>query len=398
MANKLGGVKMETKSFQKQIIKYLLLSAGLVLCVIYFANIAGTAMTLWQIIKPLVLGFVIAYILNILICKIERAYFPKSNNKIIVNSRRPVSLLLSIFIIVMVLLLVINIVLPQIFNTFTSIAAGFPALINNINQWILKNEEHFPGISERIGQININWEGIAKNVAGYATRGISNIFNSSISMISVFTSGLFDLFVSTAFAIYLLIGKEKLLGQLKRLHQAFMKKEQAAKLNYVLSVTNESFSSYIVGQCTEAVILGTLCATGMWIFKFPYAATVGVFIGATALIPMLGAYIGAGVGVFLILMVDPIKAIWFIVYIVVLQQLENNLIYPRVVGTSVGLPGVWVLVSVVIGGGIGGIVGMVLGVPIVATVYKLLQAATRKRLAAEGFKIGNKENCAVTSE
>ncbi len=371
---------MKTKDFDRQVLKYLLLAAGLVLLIIYFTNVLGAAMSIWKIVKPLVIGLAIAYVLNILIKRIEGIYFPNTKDKFINKSRRPVSLLLSIIVIILVLVVIINIVLPQVLNTFSSVAAGFPTLIENINQWIMANQEHFPVVAEKIGRINIDWESIVKNIAGYATNGISSMFNSSIKMISIFTSGLFDLFVSVAFAIYLLIGKERLLGQLGRLQQAFMKREHAAWLNRVLAVANECFSSYIVGQCTEAAILGALCGVGMRIFGFPYAATIGVFIGSTALIPMLGAYIGAGVGVFLIFMVDPVKAIWFLVYIVVLQQLENNLIYPRVVGTSIGLPGIWVLVSVVIGGGLGGIIGMVLGVPIAATFYKLLQAATRERL------------------
>jgi predicted PurR-regulated permease PerM len=191
---------------------------------------------------------------------------------------------------------------------------------------------------------------------------------------------LFNLLVSLVFAIYLLLSKDKLVGQLERIQQAFLKESLRRKINYTLSVANESFTSYISGQFTEAVILGSLCTLGMWIFQFPYATTVGVFVGVTALIPVVGAYLGAAVGGFLILMVDPLKALFFLIYIVILQQLENNLIYPRVVGTSVGLPGIIVFIAVIIGGGLLGVPGMILGVPTAATIYKLIQAETRKRL------------------
>lgn len=380
---------MKNKSLEhlldKKIIKYLFVITGLVLFVMYFSYVLMTAASLWKITRPLVIGFVIAYVLNILMKKIERLYFPNATNSALVKSRRPVSLLLSITIVILVLILVVNIVLPQVFNTFSSIASAFPSFINRVNQWILEYEQNFPAIAEQINleqisTININWESIVRSVVNYTTRGISSIFSSSINLISIFTSGLFDLFISFTFAIYLLIGKENLLSQLRRMQKAFMKAELASKVNYVLSVAHESFTSFITGQCTEALILGALCTLGMIIFRFPYATTVGVFIGATALIPVVGAYLGAGVGAFLILMVDPVKAAMFLVYVVILQQLENSLIYPKVVGTSIGLPGVFVLVAVVIGGGLGGIIGMLIGVPAAATVYKLLQAATHERL------------------
>lgn len=371
---------MKTKLNDRQIIKYLLIAAGLVLLIVYSASITGTAVRFLAITKPLIIGFCIAYVLNILIVRIEGVYFPKTKNKLLAKTRRAVSLLIAVVVIVLVLFIIINIVLPQIINTLATIAAGFPALMDRLDKWVNDNKQYLPLIAEQIGQVNIDWASIARSVTSYATNGISSIFSSSISIISIFTAGLFDLFVAFAFAIYLLVGKERLLGQLKRVQKAFVSEKMSARISYVFAAANEAFSSYIAGQCAEAVILGTLCTVGMWIFGFPYAAAIGVFVGATALIPMIGAYLGAGVGTFLILMVNPMQALWFLVYILVLQQLENNLIYPRVVGTSIGLPGVWVLVSVVIGGGLGGIVGMILGVPITATVYKLMQAATRERL------------------
>ncbi len=377
---------MENKPIDKQIVKYLLLAAGLVLAVIYFAQVAGVMLNIWGILTPLVIGFVIAYVLNILMRLIERVYFPRTKNKLLQKSRRAVSLIGAIIIVMLVLFLIVIIVLPQIFQTFASIAALFPGFVDTFNQWIADNEEHFPVVADRIGEINIDWQSIVRKVADYATRGISGIFTSSVKVISVLTSGLFDAFVALAFAIYLLAGKERLIGQLVKLQKAFMKKEHAERLNYFLSVADESFTSFITGQFTEAIILGSLCALGMTLLGLPYAATVGVFVGATALIPVVGAYLGAGVGVFLILMVNPMQALLFLAFILILQQLENNLIYPRVVGTSIGLPGVWVLVAVVIGGGLSGVIGMLLGVPVTATVYKLLQAETRKRLSVNGKK------------
>ena len=182
------------------------------------------------------------------------------------------------------------------------------------------------------------------------------------------------------FAIYILASKEKLQSQIARTAKAYVKPEILKRTENVLKVADETFSSFIVGQCTEAVILGVLCIIGMKLFGFPYAPMVGTFIGATALIPVVGAYIGGAVGFIMILTVSPVKAALFLVFLVVLQQLEGNIIYPRVVGSSIGLPGMWVLASVTIGAGLGGIVGMLLGVPMAATAYKLLRSDVNKRV------------------
>ncbi len=374
---------MKNKANEKQITKYIFLIAGLVLGILYFSYILNAVGLLWRIVYPLILGFVIAYVLNIPMKKIESLYFPRSKSKLVKKSRRAVSLLLSVALILLVLLLVLLIVLPEIGKTFAVLASAFPGFIDRINSWIQENKQHVPAIADWISEIKIDWQSLVRSVANYTTKGISSIFNSSINLISVFTSGIFDLLMSLAFAIYLLSGKETLLAQLKRVQQAFMQERVSLKLNQYLAVANESFTNFISGQCIEALVLGSLCSAGMWIFRFPHFMTVGVFIGVTALIPVVGAYLGAGVGVFLILMVDPLKAIWFLVFICILQQLENNLIYPRIVGTSIGLPGIWVLITVVIGGGLGGVIGMLLSVPVAATLYKLLQMATRERLALQ---------------
>ena len=189
---------------------------------------------------------------------------------------------------------------------------------------------------------------------------------------SVFST-VVTLLVGVVFSIYLLIGKEKLGGQFQKLFAKYLPEKVIKKFYYVADILNQSFHSFIVGQCTEAVILGLLCMGGMFLLRLPYAAMIGCLVGFTALIPIAGAYIGAIVGAFMIFTVSPVKAIIFIAYLVILQQLEGNLIYPRVVGSSIGLPGVWVLAAVTIGGGVMGVSGMLLGVPIAATVYQLLK-------------------------
>lgn len=372
---------MKNKKADKQILKYFLLAVVSILFLLYFKQIIDIVNHLWSIIRPLALGFVIAYILNILMKKIERLYFSRTRNKYILRWKRPVCLILSFLIILFILILITNIVFPQIVQTFSTILAELPVLINTLNQWIDDHRSIFPMIAERIGEIDLNWDSIIKNTADHATKGVGSLFNSSLNVISIFTSSLFHLLAALVFAIYLLVGKEKLSGQTERILRAFLKESLYQKTRYILATAHESFSHYIIGQFTEAVIIGCLCTLGMWIFRFPHATTIGIFVGATALIPVIGAYLGAGVGAFLILMENPMKALFFLLFIIVLQQLEGNLIYPKVVGTSVGLPGIIVFAAVIVGGGLMGIAGMVIGVPVAATLYKLLQEETRKRLS-----------------
>lgn len=208
--------------------------------------------------------------------------------------------------------------------------------------------------------------------------GVGGVMSSVVSAVGSVFSTVVTFLVAVIFSIYILLGKETLGAQARKLISTYCKKN-ADKIFYVVDTLDDSFHHFIVGQCTEAVVLGVLCMIGMWIFRFPYAMMIGVLIGFTALIPVAGAYIGAGVGAFMMLTESPLTAVLFLVFIVVLQQLEGNLIYPRVVGNSIGLPGIWVLAAITIGGGLMGVFGMLLAVPIVAAIYKLIQADVRKR-------------------
>ena len=371
---------MESKSKDTTFVKRALLLAGLVLVIAYFGQIVQALKTVYGILHPLVLGFMIAYVVNILMRFLERHYFPKAEQSWIHKTKRPVCLLLSYVLILLILVAVITLVLPKVVDTIRALSAVLPEYWEQIRRWFGDHQEQWSFVNEWLSGDSFSWDSIADRIQSSAPQSISGILASSFNLLSGFTSGLLNLIVGLAFSAYLLASKERLLAQIKRLQKAFMRPETAKRLNTVLSVANESFSSFITGQCTEAVILGALCILGMLIFGFPYATSVGIFIGVTSLIPILGAYLGAAVGVLLIFQVDPTKALLFIVFIIVLQQLEGNLIYPRVMGTSIGLPGIWVFAAVMIGGGLGGIVGMLFGVPVAATLYKLVQKAANDRL------------------
>lgn len=269
-------------------------------------------------------------------------------------------------------------VVPELISCIKLLFEGVPDVMESVVTWL--SEFEFVPEDIILALEGVNWQEILTKIINALTSGIGSTVNFAIGAVSSVVSVVMNLVIGAIFAIYLLSGKEKLLAQSNKLLKTYSRPAWNEKIHYVLSVLNDSFHKFIVGQCTEAVILGVLCMVGMLIFGFPYAVMTGVVIGVTALIPVAGAYIGGVVGFLLIFSSDSfMKAILFIVYLVVLQQLEGNLIYPRVVGSSIGLPGIWVLAVVTIGGGIWGIPGMLLGVPLAAAGYRLLRNAVNNR-------------------
>lgn len=370
----------EKMGMKRPIIGYILLIAALILGIQNITVVVTVLQTVAGVLQPLILGAVIAYILNILMKKLEKIYFPKSKNRLINKTKRMVCIILSLLLVIGILGLVMGLVLPELAGAFAVIAESVPVYYEKLVAWLMTYSDKFPVIEEYINGLQLDWSQITKNLVMYATSGVGGIFNSAISVVSVVVGGIVNFVIALIFAIYLLAGKEKLSAQLKRVLAAYLSEKKRAQLAQMVAVADNTFSSFIVGQCTEAVILGSLCTIGMWILRFPYAPMTGAFIGVTALIPVAGAYLGAGVGAFMIMTVDPMKALLFLVFIVCLQQLEGNLIYPKVVGSSVGLPALWVLAAVTVGGGINGIFGMLLGVPIAATLYKLIGMDVRKKV------------------
>ncbi len=348
----------------------------LYLCILYWGKIAGLASAVLSAAFPLLLGTVIAYVINLPMELLEKHYFPKSQSSWVQKSRRPVCMLLSFIAVIAVVALVILLMVPQLISCIMVIVKEFPDLFQRI---ILFLEER--GIlPEDIAAFlaSIDWKSKIGQIISVLTSGIGNVMSTIFSMITTIFSGAVTALLSTIFSIYLLADKDKLLRQINHLMDRYCKENWNLKVRYICTIVNDCFRRFIIGQCTEAVILGALCALGMLLLRFPYAAMVGTLIGFTALIPVAGAYIGAGVGAFMIMTVSPLKALFFLGFIVLLQQLEGNLIYPRVVGSSIGLPGIWVLAAVTLGGGIFGVIGMLFGVPIIAAIYRILYEDVHK--------------------
>ena len=360
----------------------------LYLAIHYWGKLSALLLLALGAAFPLAIGAVMAYAVNILMSMYERWYFPSSQQKLVVKSRRPVCLVLAYASLIAIVVLIVRMIIPELANSVSLLIRETVPLLEELSLKINENLDinqlaAFSGLVLADG--TIDWKEILTTAINWIVSGLGGVMGSVISLTSATVSAVFTTVVSVIFSIYLLFGKEKLQRNCARALKTYLKPRWYSRLIYFLETLNTCFHNFVVGQCTEAVILGLLCMAGMLLFRFPYASMVGALVGFTALIPVAGAYIGAGVGAFMIFTVSPIQALLFLVFIAVLQQLEGNLIYPRVVGSSIGLPGLWVLAAVTIGGGVLGIGGMLLAVPLTATLYQMLRSDVVRRgaLAAE---------------
>ena len=345
------------------------------LAIHYWAKLTGFVGVIFQAAGALVLGCVIAYVLNILMSFYEKHYFSKKQTQFVEKSRRAVCLLAALLTLVALVALVVGLVLPELAACVRLLIAEVPQAITNLVEWMEETGVLASVMTEDAAAslISIDWQAKAAEVGSALAAGVGGVAQAAMGAVSATVSGLAKFVIGLIFAIYLLAGKEALSNQVNRVMDHYLKPSWNETIRYVAGVFDHSFHNFIVGQCIEAVVLGVLCIVGMSLFRLPYAMMIGTLVGFTALIPVAGAYIGAAVGAFMILTVSPMKALVFLIFILILQQLEGNLIYPKVVGSSIGLPGVWVLAAVTIGGGIMGIPGMLLGVPTVAAVYQMLK-------------------------
>ena len=365
----------------KKFTQFAIIFAALYLAVKYFSDLIKLGSVVWSAASPLVWGCVIAYVLNILMKKIESLYFPHSTSVLVQKSRRLVSVLLAFVVLFIILLLIINIVLPEFVSSIELIAREIPVVWDEVRAWGIANADQLPAIQQMLEKMDLDWADSLKKMMNTLAIGAGGMFTSVVGLATSAVGKLVRFVIGLIFAIYLLFSKEKLHAQGMKIMEVYLKPQQKEKLLYVLRTVDESFTNFIVGQCMEAVILGVLCALGMTLLRLPYAVMTGTIIGVSALIPVAGAYIGGALGAFMIFTVDPLKALIFLVFLVILQQIEGNLIYPRVVGNSIGLPGLWVLAAVTVGGGVLGVSGMLLGVPLSAALYKIFADDVKRRAA-----------------
>lgn len=347
----------------------------LYLAIHYWGSVASFAALFISAAGTLILGAVIAYVVNILMSFYERKIAPNSRNRFWVRCRRPVCMLLSFLTVVVALVLLITMIVPQLGECFDKLVNALPGAVGSLYSWL--NDEL--SLDEFLGELNFTlpatvdeWRALLEKTAGMLVSGVGGVMNAAVTVTTSLVGTVFTFFMALIIAINILLGKEKLSSQFSRLFRRILGDRMMRHCTHVAKVLDSCFHSYIVGQLIEALILGSLCALGMWILRLPYALMIGALIGVFALIPIAGAYIGAAIGSIMIFSVDPIKVIVFLIYLVVLQQIEGNLIYPRTVGSTLHLPGLWVLTAVTVGGALMGILGMLLFVPLTAALYRLL--------------------------
>lgn len=336
-----------------------------------------------SICSPFLIGAFIAFVLNVPLRFIEREIFTdniKNKYKLGKKLQRPASLAITILLVVGVVFIVMFLIIPELVHTFRTLKATIPNSIIQVQSWAENWVGQFPEISNWVMNLTIDWDKLGKTIFDFLQRGAGDFLTSTVGVATSIVSGIIKVSIGFVFSIYILLQKEKLGRQSKKILYSFLPEEKADQVIYICSLCNKTFSSFLSGQCTEAVILGTLFFITMTVFSFPYALVISILVGFTALVPIFGSFIGFTVGVFLILMVNPTKALWFIVLFFTLQQIEGNIIYPRVVGNSVGLPSIWVLVAVTIGGSTMGVLGMLVNIPLFSVLYSLIRESVLKRL------------------
>ena len=353
----------------------------------------------FDLIFPFILGIAIAFVLNILTKLFEEKVFTrnskqKGKTKKVQKAKksrwkRGVSLILAIIVLLAIIALVIGLVIPELINTVQMLFASLPDLLENGKVYIADLLVEYPELNTTITNLQNSIENLDINeeLNKFLNTYGSGILATSVNVISGMAGAVVTFVLALAFALYALVQKEKLILQSKKILYAYVQKDKADKVMRVARTANTTFTNFISGQFIEALILGFLCMLGMLILDIPYAVTIGVMIAFTALIPIVGAIIGTVIGAILILPISPIKAVVFVIFLLILQQIEGNIIYPKVVGSSVGLPGIWVLVAISIGGSLWGLVGILLSVPLFSVIYAVLGENVNHKLKEKNLQI-----------
>ena len=336
----------------------------------------------FSLFSPLLIGVGIAYVMNLLLKAIERLWdmaLKKAPELWRVKLKRPICLTATMLLFLGIIFAIFFILIPRLEEAGSTLIANVPGYITQIQNWWESLVDFAAGHGVTLPELSMNVEDATKFISKILSSDSSNVVNTTIDITTSILGALVNILLALVFSVYMLAQKETLISQSRRLLLAALPRKAGQRTMHILKLTNNAFSSFVTGQVTEAFILGSLCCIGMLILRLPYALPVSVIISFTSLIPIFGAWIGAATGAFLIVFVSPIKALTFLIFLLILQQVEGNLIYPKVVGKSVGLPGLWVLAAVTIGGGIFGMLGMLLGVPICSVIYALVQDFIRSQ-------------------
>lgn len=375
------------KENTKKILVLVLFSGFLFWSLSHISTIVNLIGDTLSIATPFILGLCFSFIMNVLLRPIEKIWDRYLGNKSSSKFKRPICLLLTISIIIGSIFILLFIVVPEVQESASMIVDMFPQYMIQIEQWWLDVSAFLNESGVILPQLEFDMNEFGKIFETYLKDGGYNFIGKAFDFTTSIFTVIFNVVLGLVFSFYILGQKEKLGGQVKKVLFAYFSHEKANKTLHFFSLTDRVFTNFTAGQLTESIIIGVLCFIGMIVFRIPYAPAISVLVGFTALIPVFGAFFGTAIGAFLILMVSPIKAFWFVVYIIVLQQMEGDIIYPKVVGKSVGLPSIWVLVAVTLGGSAYGILGMLLSVPIVSILYYIIKQKTDQRLKEKGLNI-----------
>ena len=367
--------KEQMKKLSKWLIGIVTACILVYLGIQHIGVVASAVSWIVDLIWPLILGFFFALILNVPLRFFETRIWKKTNRPILQKLRRPVSFIISLLVILAVIVGVVLLVIPELVNAIKVISQSVMGLINELSAM---DEAELAELPFGNVLLSIDWDELLNSLQTWLKDQSGNIMDTAFGTIGSIVGGVFNFFMAFIFAIHVLFGKEKLKKQATRLIQAWFPKGFGSWFIHAASVANTNFRNFVSGQTLEAMILSSLCIIGMLILRLPYAPMIGALVGVTAFIPIVGA--------FMIFTIDPIKAVIFVIFLLILQQVEGNIIYPRVMGSRVNLPGIWILAAVTITGGIAGPAGMLLSVPISSTIYVLVREATQKREQKLGIK------------
>lgn len=381
----------EKKILFSRLLFVICFSIAFYLCLSRINVIWNFTSDMFKVFGPVVVGLITAFVLNIPMSFIEKLLykaFPSKTktgkNKIIEvkpsNKKRKLIRTLSIVITIVLIFLFIRgliiFIIPQLVDTVESIVSNVPVYFEQLKSFAYELRDKFDIPNETIDHIvtsSYNWlEDLTKDISTFIPTVIKTTQN--------ITSGIFNFIMSVIIAIYMLTSKERLCRMLKKITYAMFNKKDAERIVEISNVANKTFNAFAKGQILEAFIIGVLCYVGMIAFRLEYSLLISVIIGVSALIPIFGAFIGGAIGTILLFTISPIKGLWFIIFIIILQQLEGNFIYPKVVGTSIGISGLWVLIALIVGGALAGIPGILIGIPLFATVYELFQVYINNKL------------------
>ena len=384
------------KENTKQILKIVIIAIILLVALFNIKFVWDAGLSFFNIISPFIWGLAISFILNIFMTLYENKLFKIGQGKEPKNKRkystkkvekkskfdRAFAIILSIITIVAIITIILLLIIPQFIDVIRNLISNIPNYLQSLQNLAIEITEKFPEANMFIQNIEIDTEALKNGIMNLS----KDVLDITINQISGLISNVINFFIAIIFSVYILLNKEELKKEAKKFVYARIDKEKADYVLKVARLARDSFRNFLTGQAKEAVILGSLCAIGMLILGIPYAGPIGALTAITAFIPIVGAFIGGFIGTILIVAVDPIKALIFIIFIIVLQQVEGNLIYPHVVGKNMGLPSIWVLVAITIGGGLFGIMGMIIGLPVVSIIYAITQENTNKKLQEKNLE------------